>query len=52
MPDCPRELIAFVAGFFAARAGLPPVPNAPGVRGVQLSQLRPALRWATEAFGL
>jgi hypothetical protein len=52
MPGCPRELVAFVAGFFAARAGLPPISDAPGVRGVQLSQLRPALRWAIEALGL
>jgi hypothetical protein len=46
------ELIALVAGYFAHRAGLPPVEGAPGVRGVQLSQLRSALPWVARALGL
>ena len=46
------ELAALVAGFFAARAGLPPPSGAPTVRGIQLAQLRPALAWACRALGL
>jgi hypothetical protein len=46
------ELIAMVAGYFAHRAGLPPLEGAPGVRGVQLSQLRSALPWVARALGL
>jgi SAM-dependent methyltransferase len=45
-------LAAFVAGFFAARAGLAPIPDAPGVRPIQLRQLRIALPWAARALGL
>jgi aminoglycoside phosphotransferase (APT) family kinase protein len=43
---------ATVAGYFAARAGLPPISQAPDVRRVQLSQLRSALPWAARALGL
>src|SRR6185312_11114313 len=39
LPGAP-EVAAFVSGFFAARAGLPPIPGSPGVRPVQLRQLR------------
>jgi hypothetical protein len=46
------ELAALVAGFFAARAGLPPPAGAPTVRGIQLAQLRPALAWACRALDL
>ncbi|MGE5596076.1 MAG: hypothetical protein ACM3S1_08585 [Hyphomicrobiales bacterium] len=46
------ELAAMVAGFFAARAGLPVIPHAPRVREVQLQQLRTALPWAARALGL
>ena len=46
------KLAAAVAGFFAARAGLPPPPTAPYVRAVQLSQLRAALPWAARELGL
>jgi aminoglycoside phosphotransferase (APT) family kinase protein len=35
-----------IAGFFAARAGLPPHEGAPLVRGFQLAQLEVALPWA------
>jgi hypothetical protein len=49
--DAP-ELAAVVSGFFAARAGLPPIPALPGLRGVQLDQLRTALPWAVRALGL
>ena len=41
-----------VSGFFAARAGLPEIPVAPHVRGLQRAQLRAALPWAIRALGL
>ena len=43
---------ATVAGFFAARAGLPPPPGAPTVRAFQLAQLEVALPWAIRVLGL
>ena len=43
---------ALMSGYFAARAGLPAIPNAPRVRAVQLAQLRTALPWAQRALGL
>lgn len=49
------EVAAFaplVAGFFAARAGLPSPAGAPAVRGFQLAQLEVALPWAVRALGL
>lgn len=46
------ELAALVSGFFAARAGLPTIPNAPFVRRVQREQLSTALPWAIRALGL
>jgi hypothetical protein len=45
-------LAAVAAGYFAARAGLPPVADAPRVRWIQLRQLRVALPWAARALGL
>jgi len=45
-------LVAVVAGFFACRAGLPPVPDAPGVRPIQRTQLEVALPWAIRVLGL
>jgi aminoglycoside phosphotransferase (APT) family kinase protein len=41
-----------IAGFFAARAGLPPHEGAPLVRGFQLAQLRVALPWACRVLGI
>jgi Phosphotransferase enzyme family len=41
---------ARMAGLFASRAGLPPPPDAPGVRAVQRRQLAVALRWASRAL--
>jgi phosphotransferase family enzyme len=41
-----------VAGFFAARAGLPPPPGAPSVRAFQLAQLEVALPWAVRTLEL
>ncbi len=43
---------AAVAGFFAARAGLPPPPGAPTVRSFQLAQLEIALPWAVSVLEL
>ena len=46
------EIAALVAGFFACRAGLPPIPTAPRVRHIQLAQLRVALPWAAGVLEL
>ncbi len=46
------EVVALVAGFFACRAGLPPILTAPRVRTIQLAQFRVALPWASRALGL
>lgn len=43
---------AFISGFFAARAGQPPIPGAPAIRLLQLEQLRHALPWACRELGL
>lgn len=51
LPHAP-EVAAWVAGFFAARAGLPLLPDAPRVRWVQRQQLATALPWAVRALGL
>jgi hypothetical protein len=45
-------LAAAVAGFFAARAGLPPPEGAPTVRDFQRRQLDVALPWAARELGL
>ena len=45
-------LAAVISGFFAERAGKPPIATAPGVRRVQREQLRTALPWAVRALGL
>ena len=46
------ELAAWASGFFGSRAGLPPIPEAPFVRGLQLSQARTALAWAARVLRL
>lgn len=51
MPSAP-EIAALISGFFAARAGLPAIPDAPFVRRVQLEQLSTALPWAQRALEL
>jgi SAM-dependent methyltransferase len=43
---------ALVSGFFASRAGLPSIPDAPRVRWIQRRQLAIALPWAARALGL
>ncbi|HEY9401112.1 MAG TPA: hypothetical protein VIQ24_00365 [Pyrinomonadaceae bacterium] len=51
LPDAP-EVAAWVSGFFAARAGLPEISDAPRVRTVQRRQLETALPWAARALDL
>ncbi len=51
LPDAP-EVAAWVSGFFAARAGLPDIVDAPFVRRVQREQLSTALPWARRALRL
>lgn len=51
LPSAPEEA-AIVSGFFAARAGQPPIPIAPQVRAVQLSQLKHALPWVCRELSL
>lgn len=46
------DIAAAVSGFFAARAGLPDIPQAPFVRRVQREQLSTALPWAIRALDL
>ena len=41
-----------IAGYLCARAGLPGIPDAPGVRRVQLQQATTALPWAARWLGL
>ena len=45
LPDA-GGLAAVLAGFFGSRAGLPPPPTAPTVRGFQRAQLEVSLDWA------
>jgi hypothetical protein len=51
LPDEPG-LAAAVAGFFAARAGLPAPSGAPTVREFQRAQAEVALPWAARELGL
>jgi phosphotransferase family enzyme len=51
LPDAP-EIATYVAGFFAARAGLPGISDAPRVRVVQRQQLETALPWVARALDL
>jgi Phosphotransferase enzyme family len=50
--DGADDFAAYVSGFFAALAGLPPPHGAPQVRGFQLAQLKVALPWACRVHGL
>jgi Phosphotransferase enzyme family len=52
MPEGGARFAAFLAGVWGAVAGLPPPPTAPGVRAVQLAQLRVVLPWAARELGL
>ena len=51
LPNRP-DIAACISGFFAARAGGPPILEAPHVRVVQLQQLNPALLWAVRELEL
>lgn len=51
LPNSP-EIAAWVSGYFAARAGLPEIPDAPFVRRVQRQQLSQALPWVQRALRL
>jgi len=51
LPNAP-EIAAWVSGFFAARAGLPDIPDAPRVRLVRRQQLHTALPWAARVLDL
>lgn len=51
LPDS-GEIAGLISGYFAARAGLDPIPDAPNVRTIQLVQLKTALPWAVRALGL
>jgi hypothetical protein len=51
LPDAP-EIAARVSGFFAGRAGLPGIQDAPRVRVVQRQQLETALPWVARALDL
>ena len=51
LPDAPG-LAAWVAGYFCARAGEPPIPEAPHVRPLQVRQSRTSLAWVARALGL
>jgi phosphotransferase family enzyme len=51
LPDS-KGLAAFMAGFFASRAGLPPPATAPKVRDFQRRQAAVALPWAAQELGL
>ncbi|GGK90871.1 phosphotransferase [Mangrovihabitans endophyticus] len=46
------RIVAVIAGFFAAQAGRPPLPQAPRVRRLQRRQLTVALPWALRTLGL
>jgi len=46
------ETASSIAGFWAARVGLPPPSTGPRVREVQLAQLRVALPWACRELGI
>lgn len=45
-------VVALVAGFFASRAGLPVIPQAPRVREIQTIQLEIALPWVASVLAL
>jgi thiamine kinase-like enzyme len=51
LPDAPA-IAARVSGYFAARAGLPDIEDAPRVRVVQRQQLATALPWVARALDL
>lgn len=52
-PEYAERAVAICsAGFFATRAGKPPIPQLPRLRYIQWLQLGPALRWMSSLLGL
>jgi hypothetical protein len=51
LPGAPH-VAAWVAGYFASRAGLADIPDAPRVRSIQRAQLSIALPWVVRALEL
>ncbi len=51
LPDA-GDIAGIVSGFYASRAGLPNIPDAPFVRHIQQVQLKTALPWAVRALDL
>lgn len=51
LPDA-GDIAGIITGFYASRAGLPIIPDAPRVRHIQQVQLKHALPWAVRALGL
>ncbi|NRF95984.1 phosphotransferase [Paenibacillus frigoriresistens] len=47
-----QSIAVATAGFFASRAGKPPIPLLPRLRYIQRLQLGPALRWSSNLLGL
>jgi aminoglycoside phosphotransferase (APT) family kinase protein len=45
-------IASLLAGYFCSRAGLPPIPQAPHARPLQLMQSRSALPWAARLLDL
>ena len=52
LPEGAGELAALIAGYFAAHAARPEIPEAPHVRTLQLRQARTSLPWAARALDL
>lgn len=52
LPEADPALVSICAAFFCARAARPPIPSAPSVRSVQLTQARTALPWAARVLGI
>lgn len=50
--DAERAAAAVTAGYFASRAGKPPIPALPRLRQIQRLQLGPALEWAAKVLDL
>jgi hypothetical protein len=45
-------IASLLAGYFSARAGLPPIPQAPHARPLQLMQVKTSLPWAARLLDL
>jgi aminoglycoside phosphotransferase (APT) family kinase protein len=47
-----RSITSLLAGYFCARAGLPPIPQAPHARPLQLMQAKTSLPWTARLLDL